>query len=124
LWIASNEGAISYHLLLHDNPRGIHFFSADGINWELQQKLDAKGQPQPPHFFQEVIRYADGTSVTTKRRERPWMLFNTDGSPSVLVTSIQGGNAKGDSSVWTMVQATSANGEVPAGVPSGAGGTR
>jgi hypothetical protein len=139
---------LSYHLVLHNNPRGVHFFSSDGLRWKLQQKLDAKGNPQPPHFFHEVIQYTDGTNATVGRRERPWMLFNKDGSPSafasvacsvsravfplpcvaagrvlvtvcdlpsplwmdagVLVTSMRGGNHKGDASVWTMVQATSA----------------
>ena len=108
LWIAQNAGVISFHVVLHNNPRGVHFFSSDGIGWKLQQKLNAKGQPQPPHFFQEVVQYSDGTNTTVKRRERPWILFNKDGSPRVLVTSMEGGNHKGDSATWTMAQATSA----------------
>jgi hypothetical protein len=44
-----------------------------------------KGEPQPPHFFQEHIRYTDGTNTTVERRERPWILFNKDGSPRVLI---------------------------------------
>ena len=47
LWIAENDGAVSYHVLLHNSPRGVHFFSADGIEWQLHQKLDANGQPDP-----------------------------------------------------------------------------
>ena len=108
LWIANNSGVISYHLVLHNNPRGVHFFSADGLDWRLQQKLDRRGQPQPPHFFDEHITYTDGTNTTVGRRERPWILFNAAGDPWVLVTSMQGGNHKGDASTWTMAQATSA----------------
>ena len=95
--------------MLHNTPRGLHFFSLDGISWELQQALDAKGSPQPPYFFHENITYTDGTSTTVSRRERPWMLFNADGSPRALVTSMEGGNHKSDSATWTMVQATSAS---------------
>ena len=110
--IAENDGVISWHVVLHNNPRGVHFFSADGANnsarnsrlakyytnqpsilprqardkrketinsietqnagleWELQQKLDAKGNPQPPHFFDEHIHQIDGSVATVQRRER------------------------------------------------------
>ena len=103
---------ISWHVVLHNNPRGVHFFSADGANnsarnsrlakyytnqpsilprqardkrketinsietqnagleWELQQKLDAKGNPQPPHFFDEHIHQIDGSVATVQRHER------------------------------------------------------
>jgi hypothetical protein len=110
LWIAENDGAISFHVVVHDLPHGVHFFSTDGISWHLHQQLDRgdQGQPLPPFFFSNVIEYTDGTTATVTRRERPWMLFNTDGSPRALVTSMKGGNHPSDSSVWTMVQATSA----------------
>ena len=108
-WVASNGGSISFHLVLHDTPRGVHFFSRDGLEWRLQQKLDGGdqgGKPLPPFFFDEVVRYQDGTNATVGRRERPWMLFNADGSPRALVTSMHGGNRKADAATWTMVQAT------------------
>jgi hypothetical protein len=63
-WIAKNDGAVSYHVVLHNNPRGVHFFSPDGLNWQLQQKLDEKGNPQPPHFFTENIHQTDGSTIT------------------------------------------------------------
>lgn len=107
-WVASNGGVVSYHLVLHNNPRGVHFFSADGIEWKLQQKL-VSGQPQPPHFFDEHVQYTDGSNTTVKRRERPWILFGKNGAPRVLVTSMEGGNHNADSATWTMAQATSAN---------------
>lgn len=107
-WIASNAGKISYHVVLHNLPRGIHFFSSDGLHWKLQQTLD-RGMPLAPFFYDEVIQYTDGTNVTVQRRERPWILFNADGSPRALVTSMQGGNRPADASVWTMVHPTSAN---------------
>eukprot|EP00035_Acanthoeca_spectabilis_P000852 m.75931 g.75931 ORF g.75931 m.75931 type:complete len:399 (-) comp10470_c0_seq1:206-1402(-) len=108
LWIASNNGQVSFHVVLHNLPRGVHFFSADGITWHLQQSLDDNNVPLPPFFFDEVVEYNDGTNVTVQRRERPWILFDTDGSPKALVTSMKGGNNVGDSDVWTMVQGTSA----------------
>ena len=86
----------------------MHFFSADGIEWKLQQKL-VSGQPQPPHFFDEHVQYTDGSNTTVKRRERPWILFGKNGAPRVLVTSMEGGNHNADSATWTMAQATSAN---------------
>jgi len=67
-WIAKNDGVISYHIVLHNSPRGVHFFSADGMNWQLQQKLDAKGNPQPPHFFTEHINQTDGSVATYANR--------------------------------------------------------
>jgi hypothetical protein len=36
---------------------------------------------------------------------RPWILFNGDGSPHVLVTSMQGGAGAGNAEWWTMAQA-------------------
>ena len=41
---------------------------------------------------------------SVQRRERPWMLFRDDGSPHVLVTSMQGGAGKGYANWWTMAQ--------------------
>ena len=67
-WIAKNDGVISWHLVLHNDPRGVHFHSGDGVKWELQQKLDAKGNPQPPHFFDEHIHQTDGTVATCAPR--------------------------------------------------------
>ena len=67
-WIAKNDGVISWHLVLHNDPRGVHFHSGDGLKWELQQKLDAKGNPQPPHFFDEHIHQTDGTVATCAPR--------------------------------------------------------
>lgn len=41
---------------------------------------------------------------SVQRRERPWMLFRDDGSPHVLVTSMQGGSGAGFAEWWTMAQ--------------------
>ena len=94
-------------MVLHNTPRGVHFFSTDGLEWHLHQQLNGS-HPLPPYFFDEVVHYTDGTSTTVSRRERPWILFNADGSPRALVTSMAGGNRKEDSATWTMVQETSA----------------
>ena len=69
------------------------------------QKLDAKGNPQGPFFFDEHITYTDSTKVSVSRRERPWILFSESGAPRLLVTSMAGGRSDNQSGVWTMAQA-------------------
>ena len=104
-WIAVNGEQVSWHVVLHNTPRGVHFFSSDGLTWKLQQKLDAKGNPQGPFFFDEHITYTDSTKVSVSRRERPWILFSESGAPRLLVTSMAGGRSDNQSGVWTMAQA-------------------
>lgn len=90
-WIRTSPttGENSFHIILHNTPRGIHLFSADGLNFSLQQNV-VSGNPQPPFVFDDVVVQSDGTNFTAGRRERPWILFDAHSTrPRVLVTSMQ-----------------------------------
>ena len=92
-WIRSSPttGAISYHVILHNSPVGIHLFSQDGLNFTLQQALHGK-DPVAPFVFNETIVQTDGTSFKAQRRERPWLLFEKpwpNTRPVMLVNSMQ-----------------------------------
>jgi hypothetical protein len=96
------KGTVSYHILLHNTPRGIHLFSADGNTFTLQQDVDNGGNPLAPFVYENIIQQTDGTNLTAIRRERPWLLRNSNGQFTSLVTSMQ---AQGISNVFTHVQA-------------------
>ena len=78
-------------MILHNTPRGIHLFSADGLDFTLQQALGAGGEPVGPFVFTENITQTDGTSFAAGRRERPWLLWakGSASRPEALVTSMQ-----------------------------------
>lgn len=82
------SGLVTFHIIMHNTPRGIHVYSADGLNFTLTQPL-VKGYPQPPFVYNETVLQTDGTSFSAKRRERPWLLLDSDNNPSVLVTAMQ-----------------------------------
>ena len=92
-WLrTSSGGATSFHIVLHNTPRGIHLFSRDGLNFTLQQARGGEGGAQPigPFVFNETVALEGGGAFTAGRRERPWMLFDKGTSrPRVLVTSMQ-----------------------------------
>ena len=96
------SGEASYHVILHNTPRGIHAFSRDGVGFVLQQALDAGGVPLPPFVYTEAVAQADGSNLTAARRERPWLLFDAQRRPIVLVTSMQ---AASDRNTFTHAQA-------------------
>ena len=93
----SKTGELSWHVILHNNPEGLHLFSRDGLNFTLQQSLAAPEDgslgavPQPPYVFPPTVAQTDGTNFTAGRRERPWILWkaNTTCVPEVLVTSME-----------------------------------
>lgn len=89
------SGAVSFHVILHNTPRGIHLWSADGLNFTLQQALDTRGEPLAPFVFDERVVQTDGTAFNASRRERPWLLFaeGTRSTPEVLVTSMEASSA-------------------------------
>jgi hypothetical protein len=95
LWIRASprSGEASFHVVLHNTPRGIHLFSRDGLNFTLQQALGAGAGAQPvgPFVFDEtVVLEGSQGNFTAARRERPWILFFGQSSrPRVLVTSMQ-----------------------------------
>ena len=83
------DASVSYHVILHNTPRGIHLFSADGFTFALQQRL-AGQDPQPPFVFTEVVNQSDGSHFAAARRERPWLLLEPGTSrPQALLTSMQ-----------------------------------
>lgn len=88
-------GAVSWHIILHNTPRGIHLVSTDGLTFALQQKLGPTREPLGPFVFNETVANTDGTTFTAGRRERPWLLFaaGTRSRPEVLVTSMQASGA-------------------------------
>ena len=90
-WLrASASGAISWHVILHNTPRGIHLFSEDGLSFALQQSLGDGGEPLGPFVFNETVVQAGAPPFTAQRRERPWLLFEQGTSrPRALVTSMQ-----------------------------------
>ena len=96
------SGEVSFHVIMHNTPRGIHVFSRDGLSFQLQQALDAGGIPLPPFVYNEVVQQLDGSSLTAGRRERPWLLFDAAHAPTVLVTSMQAAGVHG---VFTHAQA-------------------
>jgi hypothetical protein len=90
----SKTREISWHIILHNTPVGIHLFSRDGLNFTLQQSLSSSSTdavPQPPYVYPSTINQTDGTSFNADRRERPWILFKngTTCVPELLVTSMQ-----------------------------------
>ena len=127
MWIRTSPvtGEHSWHIVEHNSPRGVHLYSRDGLNFTLQQRLDANGHPLAPFFYNETIKQADGGMahpagarhpLVALRRERPVLVFNstwgTAGPPIALVTSMEGGRsgepgcaheAHGNCS-WTSVQ--------------------
>jgi hypothetical protein len=92
------SGETSFHVVLHNTPRGIHLFSRNGLNFTLQQALGqahgGSAEPVGPFVFNETIYLEDGSNFTAARRERPWILFDGNSSrPVALVTSMQAGAA-------------------------------
>ena len=92
LFIHTNSftGDISWHVVMHNTPVGIHLFSRDGLTFTLQQALSAANEPQPPFVYPALVQQTDGTNFTADRRERPWMMMKrgTASVPEVLVTSM------------------------------------
>jgi hypothetical protein len=91
-WIrTSPTGEYSFHIILHNEPRGIHLFSRDGLNFTLQQGLNSNGIPDGPFVYNETVLQTDGSHFNAGRRERPWILFEKEWPntrPVLLVTSM------------------------------------
>ena len=90
LWLrTSPAGIVSWHIILHNRPRGLHLYSTNGLSFSLQQALNGT-EPMPPFVFTENVTQSDGTTFVANRRERPWLLFSPGSSrPEVLVTSME-----------------------------------
>ena len=88
-------GDISWHVILHNTPRGIHLVSTDGLTFNLTRPLGPNREPLGPYVFTENVTQTDGTTFAAGRRERPWILFEkgTLSRPQVLVTSMEASGA-------------------------------
>jgi len=84
------SGQVSFHVVLHNTPRGVHLISTDGLTFTMQQPLDVHREPVGPFIFTENVTQADGTTFRAGRRERPFLLFDEGTTrPRALVTSMQ-----------------------------------
>lgn len=72
-----------WHLLVHNQqgPEGVsaYAYSPDARNWTLS--------PNTPYTTR--VDYADGTSETLGRCERPQLLFGADGAPTYLINGAE-----------------------------------
>lgn len=73
---------------------GCHAFSADGYTWYL-----ATSDP-----YTTTIDFADGSSRTYARRERPHVVFNQNGDPAFLSNGVQEQWGNGHDHSYTLVQ--------------------
>ena len=72
-----------YHVIFHkftdEHPNcGGHAFSRDGVHWTLSNSV----------AFTTTVTTADGAEHAFQRRERPHLLFDDDGRPVYLYTSL------------------------------------
>jgi hypothetical protein len=82
IWWAANQ----YNVILSDfrgdatvvNKNGAQYYSTDGINYQLVSK-------EP--VYTKIINYDDGSSLTFRRRERPFVYINNKGEVTALFTS-------------------------------------
>jgi hypothetical protein len=82
IWWANNQ----YNVLMNDwkgkatgtFKAGVQYFSKDGIRYELLS-------PEP--VFTKEVKFADGTSETFQRRERPFVYVNENGEALALFTA-------------------------------------
>lgn len=86
VWIDKSSG--TYHLLFHsmegtcstrDNEAGCHAFSLDGHDWYLSQHA----------AYNSTIQYVGGATSALARRERPLLVFDSDGAPAFMLTANQ-----------------------------------
>ena len=56
---------------------GVHAFSTDGLNWTMSTSIT----------YNTSVRFADGSLLTYKRRERPHVLVR-DGVPTHLYNGV------------------------------------
>lgn len=82
IWWASNQ----YNVILSDfrgdatgiGKAGAQYYSTDGINYKLVSK-------EP--VYTKTVEYDDGTSLTFRRRERPFVYVNEKGKVTAFFTS-------------------------------------
>lgn len=108
LFLRPGATGVTWHVLLHNGPQGIHLYSTDGLNFTVHQSV-AGNTTQPPYVYPSTINQTDGTVQACNRRERPWLLFDpVTGAPQALVTAVvPSGSAPGvaPGGTFTHVQA-------------------
>jgi len=63
----------------HFHPQGgWHAFSRDGLSWTYGGLA-----------YNVTVKWDDGTTMNMKRRERPELIFNQDGTPIILFTAVE-----------------------------------
>ena len=75
------DGNGNFHILTHAHG-GRHFFSADARTWHPA--------PSGPHTeaYPKTANYTDGSTALFGRRERPHLIFDSEGHPAALTTAV------------------------------------
>merc|ERR1712100_14583 len=100
--------ARGWHILSHNTgPASTRmWFSKDGIaNWTA-----APGSASKANAFNGTVRFTNGTDVTFCQRQRPQVVFASDGMPGWLWTGVMDGpgpcpeRTQHPHKTWTLVQ--------------------
>ena len=77
-----------YHMIHHDGPHGRHVWSVDGLEWSGYIE-PASSSDTSTDAYNMSIGFHDGQHVEVMRRERPWVMLDTEGHPLHLVTGCE-----------------------------------
>lgn len=99
IWWASGQ----YNVILSDfrgdatgvNKNGAQYYSTDGLNYHLVS-------PEP--VYTKTVSYDDGSSITFRRRERPFAYINVKGAVTAFFTSCLVEKENGKEQAWIEVQ--------------------
>jgi hypothetical protein len=99
IWWASGQ----YNVILSDfhgdatgvGKNGAQYYSADGIHYQLVSKESV---------YTKTVNYDDGSSLTFRRRERPFVFVNEKGKVTALFTACLVQKEDGKEQSWIEVQ--------------------
>lgn len=99
IWWASGQ----YNVILSDfrgdatgvNKNGAQYYSTDGVHYHL-----VSSEP----VYTKTVQYDDGSSVTFRRRERPFVYVNEKGKVTAFFTSCLVETENGKEKAWIEVQ--------------------
>jgi hypothetical protein len=77
-----------FHMIYHDGPHGRHVWSRDGRAWTGYTE-PSSSQDNRTDAYTMMIEFDDGMRVDVLRRERPWLMLDTDGHPLFLLTGCE-----------------------------------
>ena len=80
---ASGRGEGIGHMLLHAGPAGYHMWGP------LNGSTPWRASPTGAHAFGLNVSQTDDTILTLRRRERPELVFDASGRPTLLITGVQ-----------------------------------